>query len=284
MTDLDDIVVRAVEIPAVRAPGSGDLLLAAAEVPAGRVDAGCVVRYAAPGGCLGRVEVSPVTVPGLRLKGVRTDRVRIEPLELPPVTRPGAAAPQVCRQTVEDRELGVTRRGVVREGFSRPGGARPGFGDSVAAARVPAVSVRAVDIDPVRLQTRRLPGARSEELEDADRTSFVAPAQVLFATDSAALRPAAYPELRAIARQVAARAPGKPVLVEGHTDDRGSAAYGLRLSRARAEAVARWLQREGGIPGKLLRTRGLGESSPVVPNTSPENRQRNRRVVISIPR
>ena len=149
---------------------------------------------------------------------------------------------------------------------------------------MPALSVPAVDVDPVRLQTRRLPGASSAEVEDTDRTSFVAPARVLFATDSAELRPAAYPELRTIARRIAARAPGEPVLVEGHTDDRGSAAYGLRLSRARAEAVAGWLSREGGIPGRLLRTRGLGESSPVVPNTSPENRQRNRRVVISIPR
>lgn len=281
---LADVEVPGVDVPAIRSPESGRLLQSAVRVPGERVGAGCVVRYPAPGGCLGRVEVSPVTVPGLRLAGVRDGAVRIEGLELSPVTRPGASAPQVCRQTLEDRELGVTRPGIVREGFSRPGGARPGFGDKVPAVRVPALSVPAVDIDPTRLRTRRLPGASSEEVEDADRTSFVAPAQVLFATDSAALRPAAFPELRAIARQIAARAPGEPVLVEGHTDDRGSAAYGLQLSRARAETVARWLRREGGIRAGLLTTRGLGESSPVVPNTSSENRQRNRRVVISIPR
>ncbi len=64
--------------------------------------------------------------------------------------------------------------------------------------------------------------------------------------------------------------------IRGHTDDQGSDEYNLNLSRQRAETVAGALM-EMGIERRRLTVEGFGESRPVVPNSSEENRKRNRR-------
>ncbi len=67
------------------------------------------------------------------------------------------------------------------------------------------------------------------------------------------------------------------VRVEGHTDSSGSDDYNLKLSQRRAEAVAAYLV-AGGIAADRLSAVGYGESAPVAPNDTKENRYRNRRV------
>jgi outer membrane protein OmpA-like peptidoglycan-associated protein len=64
--------------------------------------------------------------------------------------------------------------------------------------------------------------------------------------------------------------------IRGHTDDKGSAQTNEKLSLLRADAVAGALQQRG-VPSSRLRTRGFGSSQPLVPNTSEENRAKNRR-------
>jgi OOP family OmpA-OmpF porin len=73
------------------------------------------------------------------------------------------------------------------------------------------------------------------------------------------------------------------VVVEagGHTDNIGSAAANLRLSKARAAAVVDYLV-EQGIPQAQLRAEGYGDAQPVVPNTNRRNRARNRRIEFRI--
>jgi outer membrane protein OmpA-like peptidoglycan-associated protein len=66
--------------------------------------------------------------------------------------------------------------------------------------------------------------------------------------------------------------------VEGHTDDRGSDAYNLRLSLRRAEAVANVLAGEG-LARENIEVKGLGRALPVVPSDAAENR----RVAIVVP-
>ena len=51
----------------------------------------------------------------------------------------------------------------------------------------------------------------------------------------------------------------------------------MRLSSGRANAVKAWLVAKG-IAESRMTTRGAGPDEPLVPNTTPENRQRNRRV------
>jgi OOP family OmpA-OmpF porin len=71
--------------------------------------------------------------------------------------------------------------------------------------------------------------------------------------------------------------PTLKVEVQGHTDNRGSAAYNQRLSEKRAQAVMQYLS-NAGIARYRLTAVGYGFSRPAVPNTTPENMATNRRV------
>ncbi len=70
------------------------------------------------------------------------------------------------------------------------------------------------------------------------------------------------------------------VLVTGHTDSTGPAAYNDGLSLRRAEAVVSFLQSIG-VQVELV-AEGKGESEPVADNSTKEGRAANRRVVIDI--
>jgi outer membrane protein OmpA-like peptidoglycan-associated protein len=67
------------------------------------------------------------------------------------------------------------------------------------------------------------------------------------------------------------------IQVQGHTDNRGSAAYNMTLSDRRAGAVMKYLVSHG-VDAHRLTSRGYGFDRPLVPNTSDENRALNRRV------
>jgi OmpA-OmpF porin, OOP family len=70
--------------------------------------------------------------------------------------------------------------------------------------------------------------------------------------------------------------PAIRIELRGHTDDRGSDEYNLKLSDARAAAVRDWLLAKGITPNRLA-ARGYGETQPVEPNTTDAGRARNRR-------
>ncbi|MCD6527929.1 MAG: OmpA family protein [Desulfuromonas sp.] len=76
--------------------------------------------------------------------------------------------------------------------------------------------------------------------------------------------------------------PGETVLVAGHTDSDGSAAYNQQLSQKRAQSVSDYLIKNYGINPAQLTVKGFGESQPVVENTSAANKQQNRRVELSL--
>lgn len=86
---------------------------------------------------------------------------------------------------------------------------------------------------------------------------------VRFAFDSAEILPAARTQLDALAKGIKLLAPGSMVVVEGHTDAKGSPAYNLELSRNRARAVRDYLVHEHGIDAARLKTVGYGPSQPI---------------------
>lgn len=75
------------------------------------------------------------------------------------------------------------------------------------------------------------------------------------------------------------------VIVEGHTDNvpihTEKYASNWELSTARATNVVRYLLSKGFDPRKISAV-GYGEYRPVAPNDTPENRQKNRRVVFFV--
>lgn len=106
------------------------------------------------------------------------------------------------------------------------------------------------------------------------------PQDILFATDSAALRGALRADLGALAANLQ-RYPGSTVEVTGHTDNTGSAAYNQSLSSQRASAVASVLIANGVSSGRI-RTFGAGEDQPIASNLTVDGRAQNRRVEILI--
>jgi cytochrome c oxidase subunit II len=75
--------------------------------------------------------------------------------------------------------------------------------------------------------------------------------------------------------------PALAIEVAGHTDDVGEPASNLTLSAARAASVVNYITNRG-ISGTRLKARGYGDTKPLVPNDSPENRAKNRRTEFTI--
>ncbi|MCC5966353.1 MAG: OmpA family protein [Natronohydrobacter sp.] len=106
------------------------------------------------------------------------------------------------------------------------------------------------------------------------------PQDLLFATDSATLRPDLQQDLRVIATNLV-NYPRSDVIVVGHTDNTGSAAYNQTLSERRAQSVAQVLRSQG-VSANRIQTIGRGLTQPVANNATPEGRRQNRRVEIFI--
>jgi chemotaxis protein MotB len=107
---------------------------------------------------------------------------------------------------------------------------------------------------------------------------------LFFEPGQAGLKPEAYDVLSTLGKSL--KNTGKMLHIEGHTDGQpiASAVYpsNWELSTARASSVLRFFERHSGISGDHLAAVGYGASRPIAPNTSPEGRQKNRRVDIVI--
>jgi len=104
---------------------------------------------------------------------------------------------------------------------------------------------------------------------------------VNFDFNKATLRPDSEPVLQQVLA-LFAQQPGLSAEIGGHTDNVGGAAYNVKLSQDRANAVKAWLIGHG-VAATRLTARGYGDTIPLVPNTSDPNRARNRRVELKRP-
>ena len=102
---------------------------------------------------------------------------------------------------------------------------------------------------------------------------------ILFETGKADLKPESRPVLKEIASTLQ-KYPDLKILIEGHTDNVGSAASNLTLSDNRAGAVKAALASDFKIAADRMTTKGLGDTKPSAPNTTPTGRAQNRRVEI----
>ena len=105
---------------------------------------------------------------------------------------------------------------------------------------------------------------------------------ILFRSAEAALMSSAKEKLDQVAKALIA-VHARNLIVEGHTDSRGSESYNQGLSQRRADAVRDYLVQKG-YPADHIQARGKGKGSPIADNASPEGRANNRRVEIVIER
>lgn len=71
--------------------------------------------------------------------------------------------------------------------------------------------------------------------------------------------------------------PEARLVVTGYTDNAGSAAVNQSLSEQRAQVIVDWMVR-GGIPASRVLALGRGPADPIADNSTPEGRQKNRRI------
>ena len=136
-----------------------------------------------------------------------------------------------------------------------------------------------VDTDagrPAMIGNLRVAASEKRLYESLVTAGRVATHGIFFDTGSDAIRPESTPTLKEIGQMLRDHAELK-LSIEGHTDDVGDDASNLSLSEKRANAVRAYLVGSG-IQGERIQTKGLGETKPVAPNTTPEGCQNNRRV------
>ncbi len=98
---------------------------------------------------------------------------------------------------------------------------------------------------------------------------------IFFDYDSAALLPDGQSLLMEKAEWLRNN-PGANVVIEGHTDERGTGAYNLALGDRRAESVRTFLT-ELGVDTGRIRTISYGEENPLDPSSSESAWAKNRR-------
>ena len=116
--------------------------------------------------------------------------------------------------------------------------------------------------------------------EEARGTVITLSGSVLFATGEHSLLPIAKDKLRDVAQALLEQG-DTTIVVEGHTDARGSSSKNHELSLLRAQEVRGYLVSQG-IPTSNIQAQGLGEERPVATNDTAEGRANNRRVEIVV--
>jgi outer membrane protein OmpA-like peptidoglycan-associated protein len=113
--------------------------------------------------------------------------------------------------------------------------------------------------------------------EDITRTGHVAIYGIYFDTAKAVIKPESKPVIDEIAKLLNSQATLK-IHVVGHTDNVGSLAANMALSKQRAEAVVNAVVNEHRIAAARMIANGVGPLAPVASNAAEEGRAKNRRV------
>lgn len=116
-----------------------------------------------------------------------------------------------------------------------------------------------------------------EEVKEILKTVFD---NLEFETGKAVIRESSFESLNELATLLIKK-PEYKLLIEGHTDNVGSRESNMTLSRNRANAVMAYLLNKG-VKESQLKTNYYGPDKPIDTNSTPEGRQRNRRVEFKV--
>jgi outer membrane protein OmpA-like peptidoglycan-associated protein len=102
-----------------------------------------------------------------------------------------------------------------------------------------------------------------------------------FGTNNAVIQPDGEQLLDEVADALVRNPQIHKIRIEGHTDNRGTPEKNMTLSNDRAQSVMQYLIKQGIDPNRL-EAQGFGATQPLVPNLTPANRTKNRRVTFRI--
>jgi outer membrane protein OmpA-like peptidoglycan-associated protein len=139
-------------------------------------------------------------------------------------------------------------------------------------------TIKAMEDIPARMQLNKRPDQPNVVVTPRE---LKLKKQVHFQNNSADIQPDSTAILEEIADTLNSHPEIKSVEVQGHTDNQGEAAYNLKLSESRAQAVVDTLVKLGVDPLRL-RAKGYGDTKPLVPNATEANKAKNRRVQLII--
>ena len=137
----------------------------------------------------------------------------------------------------------------------------------------------------ISIRKKNESGTEETVIVEVPTTSLdpVARLKVEFDVGSANLRPEAYKVLGELGKALRdERVIDHKVCIKGHTDSDGDDNYNLGLSFDRAHSVQNYLQGALGLAGDKIAVFGYGEAMPIVANSNSFNKQRNRRVEVSL--
>ncbi len=123
-----------------------------------------------------------------------------------------------------------------------------------------------------------IPGATVERVGEGIQVTFAS--GLLYDFDSDAIRTESAQNLRNLAASLN-KYPNTELLIVGHTDAQGSAAYNQDLSLRRANSASSYLAQQGVVSSRL-RTAGRGETEALASNDTETGRQVNRRIDVAI--
>lgn len=130
------------------------------------------------------------------------------------------------------------------------------------------------EMTPAEKEIARNANLELQSVMDMVSTKQIPPIE--FKTDSDVIKTSSYPMLNKVA-EILKRYEKLKLIVIGHTDDTGPEDWNKRLSKLRASAVKEYLASQG-VWGDYIKVYGYGSEFPVVNDTTPEARARNRRV------
>jgi len=141
------------------------------------------------------------------------------------------------------------------------------------------ISRREMEVTQLKAELAELKASQIP-VKTTERGIVVTLGDVFFAYNKADVRPRGRGIIEKLAKFLY-KNPEKTVVIEGHTDSRGSDEYNLDLSQRRADAV-RFLFVSSGIDSARIHAKGMGEHYPIASNDNDGGRQLNRRVEIII--
>lgn len=123
----------------------------------------------------------------------------------------------------------------------------------------------------------KCPGTKKSYKVNADGCFISVTLNVNFKTNSAIIEDGYENEVSEFSEFLKAN-PAVKVEIQGHTDSAGNDAYNQKLSQRRADSIMKSLVTKYGVDASRLTAVGYGETQPIVPNDTPENMLKNRRI------